>query len=305
MVVFFIFLVANVGGALTPLGDPPLFLGFLKGVPFFWTMEILPHMLLAALTLLAAYFLLDLYFYRREGAVTPAGGEKKSFSIEGWQNFLFLLGIIGAVLLSGVARWGEVSIFGVRLGVQDIVRDALLVAIIALSLAATPRRLRDENEFTWFPLKEVAILFAAIFLTMVPCLKMLQAGPRGALAFVTASLGEPVHYFWLAGFFSSFLDNAPTYLTFLNAAIGGFYPHAESVQAVGALVREHPVHLEAISAGAVFFGAFTYIGNAPNFMVRSIAEEAGTPMPGFFGFMLKYSLPVLLPVYVLVAVVFF
>jgi Na+/H+ antiporter NhaD/arsenite permease-like protein len=169
----------------------------------------------------------------------------------------------------------------------------------------TPTRLREANAFTWFPIKEVAILFMGIFLTMVPCLKILQAGTKGELAFIIYTVREPVHYFWMTGLLSSFLDNAPTYLTFLSTAMGGLYPGVADSQAVSMIVKENPLYLTAISAGAVFFGAVTYIGNAPNFMVRSIAEEAGTPMPSFFGYMLKYSLPILGLVFILITFVFF
>ncbi len=305
--VFFIFLVANVGGALTPLGDPPLFLGFLKGVPFFWTFALLRHMALVSLILLAVFFLLDTYFHKRERAWEKAPGVNGSgrLGIAGWQNFLYLAGILGAVLLSGFADWGKVYIMGVGLGGQDIIRDLIIISMAALSLLTTKAEVREENGFTWFPLKEVAILFAAIFITMAPCLVMLQAGEAGRLAFVARAVRGPAHYFWTTGIFSSFLDNAPTYLTFLNAATGELYPHAGAAEGVRALIAARPLYLEAISAGAVFFGAFTYIGNAPNFMVRTISEEAGVRMPGFFGYIFKYSLPILLPVYILITVLFF
>jgi Na+/H+ antiporter NhaD/arsenite permease-like protein len=207
--------------------------------------------------------------------------------------------------VSGLARWGEVSVLGIGMGLQDILRDALLLLISLVSLATTKKRIREENEFTWFPMKEVAILFAGIFLTMVPCLKILQAGSHGALAFLIEAVREPRHYFWVTGTLSSFLDNAPTYLTFLNTATGGLYTGVPSSQAIALLIKENPLYLEAISSSAVFFGAITYIGNAPNFMVRSIAEESGVPMPSFFGYMLKYSVAILVPVFVAVALIFF
>jgi Na+/H+ antiporter NhaD/arsenite permease-like protein len=315
MVVFFIFLVANIGGSLTPLGDPPLFLGFLRGVPFFWTFKLLPHAALAAGALLVLYFFMDSYFCRKEGFKYAGGpgpegeadeeGEEVPLGIEGGHNFILLAGIIGAVLMSGLAHWREVSILGVGMGLQDLLRDVALVLISLVSLATTKKRIREDNEFTWFPMKEVAILFAGIFLTMVPCLKILQAGSHGALAFLIGAVKEPHHYFWVTGSLSSFLDNAPTYLTFLNTATGGLYTGVPASQAVDLLIRENPLYLEAISASAVFFGAITYIGNAPNFMVRSIAEESGIPMPSFFGYMLRYSLVVLVPVFAAVALIFF
>ncbi len=306
MVVFFIFLVANIGGSLTPLGDPPLFLGFLRGVPFFWTFKILPHMVVAAVILLAIYFVIDSYFYKKEGIKNlPDNNTGEALRVEGAQNFIFLGGIIGAVLLSGIAKWGEVSIFGVHRGVQDIVRDGLLILMAILSMVFTKTQVREDNAFTWYPIQEVAILFMGIFLTMLPCLKILQAGAKGELAFIISAVREPVHYFWMTGALSSFLDNAPTYLTFLNTALGAFYPGVAETEAVKLLIKENPVYLMAISAGAVFYGAVTYIGNAPNFMVRSIAEESGTPMPSFFGYMIKYSLPILMPVFILITLIFF
>ena len=306
MVVFFIFLVANVGGSLTPLGDPPLFLGFLHGVSFFWTFNIFPHMLLVVIILLVIYFILDTYHYRKEGITAPEeDGVKEPIKLEGIYNFLFLGGVVGAVLMSGIVDWGEVNTLGVHRAVQDWVRDGLLILMGVLSLFATPIQIRDDNDFTWFPIIEVAYLFIGIFITMIPCLLILKAGSEGALAFLTNGVTQPLHYFWVTGGLSSFLDNAPTYLTFFNSALGAFYSGMSEAQAVPLLMTENSIYLKAISAGAVFFGACSYIGNAPNFMVRSISEEAGTPMPSFFGYILKYSLVFLIPVFVLVTFVFF
>ncbi len=306
MVIFFIFLVANIGGSLTPLGDPPLFLGFLHGVRFFWTFKILPHMLLVFLILLSAYFLMDTYFYKKEGLSGKAPEEKREpLRLDGYHNFLFLLGIIGAVLFSGLVDWGQVSTFGIHRAIQDWVRDGLLILMGILSLATTSVRVREDNDFTWFPIIEVAYLFIGIFITMIPCLLILKAGSKGALAALILSVQKPYHYFWVTGALSSFLDNAPTYLTFFNTAIGSFYAGIPESKAVAMLMDENAIYLAAISAGAVFFGACSYIGNAPNFMVRSISEEAGTPMPSFFGYILKYSLVFLIPSFVGVTLVFF
>lgn len=314
MVVFFIFLVANIGGALTPLGDPPLFLGFLHGVSFFWTMKISPHMLSIALFLMVVYFAMDSFFYKKEiSAVETRIGipdetmneEKVKLALAGTHNFLFLAGIVGAVLLSGMVDWGELNTFGVHRGVQDWLRDATLIIMGILSLLTTTAGIRQENEFTWFPIKEVAYLFIGIFVTMIPCLLILKAGQNGALAFLIFQVKEPVHYFWITGILSSFLDNAPTYLTFFNSALGTFYAGLPEAQAVPLLMTENSIYLKAISAGAVFFGACSYIGNAPNFMVRSIAEEAGTPMPSFFGYILKYALVFLVPGFIIITWVFF
>jgi Na+/H+ antiporter NhaD/arsenite permease-like protein len=225
--------------------------------------------------------------------------------LEGAHNFIFLAGVVGSVLMSGIVDWGDVNTLGVHRAVQDWVRDGLLIVMGILSLVATPIKLRDDNEFTWFPIIEVAYLFIGIFITMVPCLLILKAGSKGELAFLMNAVKDPFHYFWITGALSSFLDNAPTYLTFFNTALGSFYSGMTEAQAVPLLMGENAVYLKAISTGAVFFGACSYIGNAPNFMVRSISEEAGTPMPSFFGYMLKYSVVFLIPVFVVVTLVFF
>ncbi|MBN2326876.1 MAG: sodium:proton antiporter [Candidatus Omnitrophica bacterium] len=304
MVVFFIFLVANIGGSLTPLGDPPLFLGFLHGVPFFWTFKLLPHMLACSAVLLVLYFIVDWIMYQKEEN-RPVIEEKQPLRILGSYNFLFLAGVVGAVLMSGLADMGHLMVWKVHVTVQDLLRNVILVVLGIVSLKVTPRALRQENEFTWFPIAEVAYLFAGIFMTMIPCLAILKAGEHGAAASLVSAVNTPLHYFWITGLLSSFLDNAPTYLTFFTSVLGKFYPGMAEPEAVAALIKDHPIFLEAISAGAVFFGAMTYIGNAPNFMVRSIAEEAGIPMPSFFGYIFKYSLLILAPVFVLVTFIFF
>jgi Na+/H+ antiporter NhaD/arsenite permease-like protein len=306
MVVFFIFLIANVGGSLTPLGDPPLFLGFLHGVSFFWTFNILPHMLLVTIMLLVIYFILDTYHYRKEGVSAPEEDDaKQPLKLEGVHNFIFLAGIVGSVLMSGMVDWGEVNTLGVHRALQDWVRDALLIIMGILSLVTTKVSLREDNDFTWFPIVEVAYLFIGIFITMIPCLLILKAGSDGALAFLVNGVTLPFHYFWVTGGLSSFLDNAPTYLTFFNTALGSFYTGMAEADAVPLLMTENAIYLKAVSTGAVFFGACSYIGNAPNFMVRSISEEAGTPMPSFFGYIFRYSLIFLIPTFVVVNLVFF
>ena len=306
MVVFFIFLVANIGGSLTPLGDPPLFLGFLHGVTFFWTMKIIPQMALVSALLLTIYFFFDLYYYRKEQSTAPEEeGEKVPLKLDGVHNFIFLAGIVGAVLMSGVVDWGDVNLLGIHRAVQDWVRDFLLILMGVLSLLTTSVVVREDNEFSWFPIIEVAYLFIGIFITMIPCLLILKAGSEGALAFLIDAVQKPYHYFWITGALSSFLDNAPTYLTFFNTALGSFFAHLNEAQAVPLLMTEKAIYLEAVSAGAVFFGACSYIGNAPNFMVRSIAEESGTPMPSFFGYILRYSIIFLIPSFAVVTLVFF
>ena len=306
MVVFFIFLVANIGGSLTPLGDPPLFLGFLHGVSFFWTFKIMPHMATVAGLLLVIYFFLDLYYFRKEAGRVPADeAEKTPLKLVGVHNFIFLGGVIGAVLMSGMVDWGQVNVFGVHRGIQDWVRDGLLIVMGLLSMVTTAVEIREDNDFTWFPIIEVAYLFVGIFITMIPCLLILKAGANGQLAFLINAVKEPVHYFWVAGGLSGFLDNAPTYLTFFNTALGSHYPGMAEAQAVPLLMTDKSLYLKAISAGSVFFGACSYIGNAPNFMVRSISEEAGTPMPSFFGYILKYTVVFLLPSFAVVSLIFF
>jgi Na+/H+ antiporter NhaD/arsenite permease-like protein len=293
VVVFFIFIVSNVGGSLTPLGDPPLFLGFLQGVSFFWTVShLLPETAFMLAGLLGVFWLVDNWLYRREG-VTRADPTPDSprLGVEGAINLLPLAVAVGLVLMSGTWKPGIVfDLWGTPLPLQALVRDLGLVAVALASLWLTPAGVRAKNQFTWAPMQEVAKLFIAIFLTMVPVIAMLKAGPAGVFAplaaLLTGSDGQasPAAYFWLTGGLSSVLDNAPTYLAFFNLAGG----NAQQLMGEGAMV------LAAISGGAVFMGAMTYIGNAPNFMVKAIAEERGVKMPSFGGF-LVWSCAVMLP----------
>jgi Na+/H+ antiporter NhaD/arsenite permease-like protein len=303
IIVFFIFLVANIGGSLTPLGDPPLFLGFLHGVPFFWTMGLIKEMIFVVVILLAIFYVMDRIRAARDEA-PPDDGVKEPLRLYGWHNFFFLGGILGFVLISGLWDAGTVNILGVHEKVQNLVRDGGIVLMGLVSLWTTRREWRRENEFSWGPILEVAYLFAGIFMTIIPALAILRAGEAGALAGLIRSVREPWHYFWITGGLSAFLDNAPTYLTFFSTALGSFYPGVAEHVAVHQLIDEHNIYLVAISIGAVFMGACTYIGNAPNFMVKSIAEEAGIPMPSFFGYVVRWTLPVLVPVFVLVTFVF-
>jgi Na+/H+ antiporter NhaD/arsenite permease-like protein len=304
-VVFFIFLVSNIGGVLTPLGDPPLFLGFLHGVPFFWTLKLLPQMIFASFILLGMYFILDSFYYKKEDKLALKSMEIEPFKIEGSHNFIFLAGIIGVVLFSGMVKLGEINIFGIHQSLENLIRDAVLIIMGLSSLISTKKEIRQGNEFTWAPMLEVAYLFAGIFMTIIPALAILKAGENGALAFLIKSINTPAQYFWATGTLSSFLDNAPTYLTFLNSEIGKFYPGMPESQAVARLIVERIPYLAAVSAGAVFMGANTYIGNAPNFMVKSIAEEAGVNMPSFFGYMFKYSIPILVVLFIIMTFVFY
>ena len=310
IICFFIFLVANIGGALTPLGDPPLFLGFLHNVPFFWvTTSVLPHMLLATVILLALFFGIDRYFYGREETI-PHDDAPTPIRIEGLYNFLFLVGVIGIILVSGYWRPGHISVFGIEMHYQNLLRDGVIIILGLLSLYVTPQRLRKANDFSWGPILEVAKLFAGIFITIIPALAILKAGSHGALAWLVTSVNTPAHYFWASGGLSSFLDNAPTYLTFFNMSLGRLGLSEAMIPAAlaagtAAANPQFISYLIAISAGSVFMGANTYIGNAPNFMVKSIAEEAGVKMPSFFGYMFKYSIPILIPVFIIVTYVFF
>ena len=303
-VVFFIFLVSNMGGLLTPLGDPPLFLGFLNGVPFFWTLRLWPQFLVLSGLLLLLYFGLDSRFYRREEAARGAPAPREPLRLDGLVNLPLLLGILASVLLSGSVHLRPVRLLGLELEAQDLLRDAALIALGLASLRLTPRALRAANQFSYGPMREVASLFAGIFATMIPALAILLAGDRGPLAAFTRAVDAPAEYFWITGAFSSILDNAPTYLTFLSAALGKFYPGVEVHEAVHQLIAERGQVLVAISCGAVFMGANTYIGNAPNFMVRSIAEERGVAMPSFLGYILRWSLPILVPSFVLLTLLF-
>ena len=304
-VVFFIFLVSNIGGVLTPLGDPPLFLGFLHGVPFFWTLKILSQMVFAGFILLGMYFILDSFYYKKEDKPALQSPEMEPLKIEGAHNFIFLAGIIAAVLFSGNIKLGEVNFFGIHQSIANLIKDAVLIIMGFLSLIFTKLEVRQGNEFSWAPILEVAYLFAGIFMTIIPALAILKAGENGALAFLIKLINTPAHYFWASGVLSSFLDNAPTYLTFFNSAIGKFYPGMPETQAVARLIVEKIPYLTAVSAGAVFMGANTYIGNAPNFMVKSIAEEAGVKMPSFFGYMFKYSIPILVVLFIIMTFIFF
>ncbi len=301
VVVFFIFIVSNVGGALTPLGDPPLFLGFLQGVSFFWTVgHLLPETAFLVASLLGVFWLIDSHYYRKEGVTrsdpTP---DTPSLGLEGLVNLWPLSVAIGLVLMSGIWKPGIVfDILGTPLALQSLLRDLGLIGVIVWSLAVTPPGAREKNQFSWAPMQEVAKLFAAIFLTMVPVLAMLKAAEAGPFAALARALtgvdGQPSAwaYFWLSGSLSAVLDNAPTYLAFFNLAGGD----------ATTLMTTRASTLAAISAGSVFLGAMSYIGNAPNFMVKAIAEDRGVQMPSFVGY-LAWSCGVLLPLLFVMALI--
>ncbi|CAG9176104.1 sodium:proton antiporter [Cupriavidus pinatubonensis] len=306
VVVFFIFLVANAGGALTPLGDPPLFLGFLQGVDFFWTMRnILPETLFLCAALLAIFYLIDRHYFLNKEEALPERSDPtpdtRGIRIEGKINFVLLLAVVGLVLMSGLWKPGiSFDVLGTEVPLQAAVRDVLLVVVAIVSLLVTPHTARSGNEFGWEPILEVGKLFAGIFLTIIPVIAMLKAGTDGAFAVVVRAVsdanGQPVDsmYFWATGILSSFLDNAPTYLVFFNTAGGD----------AATLMTRDASTLAAISAGAVFMGANTYIGNAPNLMVKAIAENRGLRMPSFFGYML-WSGSILLPLFLVMTFLFF
>ena len=304
VVVFFIFIVSNAGGSLTPLGDPPLFLGFLKGVDFFWTVShIFPETLFLVGSLLAIFYALDMWFYHQREEVKPLDPtpDTRSIGFDGAANFWLLGGVAGLVLLSGLWKSPVVfNIAGTDVGLPGVVRDAGLLAITLLSLKITSAKVHEDNQFSWGPMLEVAKLFAGIFLTIIPVIAMLKAGTDGPFGAVVSAVTRadgspnPAMYFWATGLLSSFLDNAPTYLVFFNTAGGD--PQALMTTFAGTLA--------AISAGAVFMGANTYIGNAPNLMVKAIAEDRGVNMPSFFGYML-WSCGVLIPLLIIMTFIWF
>jgi Na+/H+ antiporter NhaD/arsenite permease-like protein len=299
-VVFFIFMVSNIGGSLTPLGDPPLFLGYLKGVPFEWTFKLIPEMITAIAILSVIYFIWDTNAYAKEDAsLKIAKSNAEPLSLVGGLNFLWLLGIIfcaaflNAKFIPKYLTFIQPDDHG-SIGLWGFIREAGMLVFILLSKVTSDPKFREENKFTWHPIQEVAYLFIGIFITMVPALVLLQAnGPA-----IGEIVKEPWHFFWATGIFSSVLDNAPTYVVFL-----------EMVQAtksidIPTLIASNELFLKAIAVGAVFMGANTYIGNAPNFMVKSVAEETGVPMPSFGGY-LVYSLGILVPIFVVLTFIFF
>ena len=308
VVIFFIFLVANIGGGLTPLGDPPLFLGFLKGVDFLWTVQhMLPPVLISAAVLLTVFYLLDSKYFAQAGEILPRDPSPDSppekIKLMGKWNFLLLGGVVTAVMMSGIWQPAHpgFEILGTHYALPNLARDLILVALAVTSLAITPKQVRAGNEFNWGPIAEVGKLFLGIFITIAPVLAMLQAGEHGAFAplisLVHDASGNPINtmYFWMTGMLSAFLDNAPTYLVFFNMAGGDAHT----------LMNGHLFHtLLAVSMGSVFMGALSYIGNAPNFMVKAIAEQRKVPMPGFFGYM-AWSFGILVPLFILHTLIFF
>jgi Na+/H+ antiporter NhaD/arsenite permease-like protein len=297
--------VSNIGGAMSPLGDPPLFLGFLRGVEFFWpTVHLALPTALVSIVLLALYYSIDSALYRHEVAIGRSCPfpplRDRGIVIDGGGNLALMGCVLLAVLASGsIDLGGKLRVLGVDLDIDGLIRDVVLIGICVLSLRMTPRRVRVAAGFSWGPMAEVARLFAGIFVTIIAPLAILQAGHDGALSTVMASLtdqGRPIDamFFWVTGTLSGVLDNAPTYLVFFNIAGGD----------VAELTGPLATTLAAISAGAVYMGALTYIGNAPNLMVKSIVEAHGVRMPSFFGYM-AWSIGILVPVFALTTLIFF
>lgn len=308
IMVFFIFLVSNIGGCLTPVGDPPLLMGFMRGIPFFWSLSLLPIFALNVVILLTVFFILDKRAYRKdlsEGLRPEINLDKKLIHLNGAHNIIFLVMIVGAVILSGVlpslpmfidaeGAVKGIHILGeVTLSYSSIIEIIIILLAAYLSFKTTKKQVRLDNHFSWSAIQEVAILFIGIFITMIPALLILKA--KGA----ELGLDQPYQLFWTTGALSSFLDNTPTYLVFLTTA-GSIGATTGIATTLGTVTTKM---LTAVSCGAVFMGANTYIGNAPNFMVRSIAEENGIRMPSFFGYML-WSVSFLIPLFLIDMLVF-
>lgn len=306
IVIFFIFLVSNIGGCLTPVGDPPLLMGFNNGVGFFWSLNLLPVMLLNVVILLTLFFIIDNNAYKKDvadGLKPETGEEKKKLHLAGAHNIIFMIVIVAAVILSGVLPQ-QVPFFAkgihfygeVELSYASILEMVMILAAAFLSFHTTKKEVREENHFTWDAIQEVAVLFIGIFITMIPALLILKA--RGS----ELGIEKPWQFFWMTGFLSSFLDNTPTYLVFFTTAVHSALTGGTMVKVLDGTIPK--IFLMAISCGAVFMGANTYIGNAPNFMVRSIAEENGIKMPSFFGYM-AWSVSCLIPVFIIDTLIFF
>ena len=309
IMIFFIFMVSNMGGCLTPIGDPPLLMGFMRGVPFFWSLHLFPVLLFNMVILLFIFYHLDKRNYRKdiaEGRKPDISKPGTEFRIDGLHNIIFLIMIVAAVILSGVlpgmpafqdeaGNVRGIHIFGeVSLSFPSLIEIVLILLAAFLSFKTTKKEIRTRNHFTWGAIQEVAVLFIGIFITMQPALMLLKAvGPN-------LGLTEPAQMFWATGALSSFLDNTPTYLVFLTTA--GTLGFTSGISTTLGTLPEKM--LSAISCGAVFMGANTYIGNAPNFMVKSISDENGVNMPSFFGYML-WSVSILIPVFIIDMLVFF
>ena len=303
IVVLFIFIVSNCGGLLTPLGDPPLFLGFLKGVPFEWTLQLWQQWLLVNVCLLAIFMIWDQVVFNQEekyraGSQLEEVMKHEPIGIQGALNFVFLAGIVVTIYLTGRLTKGDPRYWGIS--------EAVMVVIALAAYFTTAKENRENNKFTFAPIIEVAVLFIGIFITMAPALQILNSWGQGERLVMGRGFGmdQPWHFFWASGMLSSFLDNAPTYLTFAATACGIEKIAVDDTPYLAKLVDAAPQLLAAVSCGSVFMGANTYIGNGPNFMVKAIAEENGVKMPSFFGYM-AYSGCILIPIFIVVTLFFF
>jgi len=305
-IIFFIFIVANIAGSLTPIGNPPLLMGFISKVPFFWPISrLITPTLVSCLILLVVYYLIDSYFYTKE-IERPEPKTHKALSLTGGWNFLLLIGVIGAVLISSQDLGTAFTFIQVPMPTGELIEILAMIAITLFSIKITRKETREANLFTWHPIIEVGKIFAAIFICMAPLIAMLRAGTDGPLKFIIDSLstnGQPVNYmyYWLSGTLSACLDSAPAYLVFFHTAAApaaalGMAPHTFMTDVM-------PTTLIAITMGASFMGAITYIGNAPNMMIQAIAEDDGIKMPSFFGYMI-WSVCILVPLFILMQLLF-
>ena len=289
-ILFFIALVCNCGGLLTPLGDPPLFMMYLRGAPFTWFLELTPQWLITNMVLLFVYFAVDGYFWKKETDTTRQQclSETASIEVKGRLNFLWLAGVVLAIALINPNTMPSLK----NGHYTGFVREGVILLMVFFSLAFTPRITRISNGFTWHPINEVAALFLGIFVTMVPCLIYLERNAH------SLNMSNPAAFYYLTGLLSSFLDNTPTAVTFHSLASGLSLQAPEMVASIPSSL------MKAICAGSVFFGAMTYIGNGPNFMVKTIAEHQNVKMPHFFEYIFRFALPALLPVFILVQLLF-
>ena len=292
-IIFFIFTVSNVGGALTPIGDPPLFLGFLKGVEFFWVVQHVWYIWLPTIIAITAiFYFIDL---RNKNSNNQEISYSNKIEFSGMKNVVYLLIIVISVFLDpAVISWVP-SLDPLPFGIREII----MFSVVYLSYKTADKEILKANEFDFEPIKEVAYLFIGIFATMIPALQLIAH-----MAHAKGDILTPGIFYWSTGVLSAFLDNAPTYLNFLSAALGKFNLEM-TTEGVFKLQNSYPIYLSAISVGAVFFGAMTYIGNGPNFMVKSISERSGIKMPSFFGYLIKYSLPILIPIFIIVWLLFY
>ena len=294
-IVFFIFLVSNIGGALTPIGDPPLFLGFLRGVEFFWVIGHVWYIWIPTLLVVTAIFI---FIDSRNIVEQRESDENYSGKIEfkGMKNVIYLLVIVISVFIDPAVLSWVPSFSPLPFGIREII----MFSMVVIAYRTADEEILKANEFNFEPIREVSYLFVGIFATMIPALQL--------ISYEASVLGEkltPGIFYWATGVLSSFLDNAPTYLNFLSAALGKYGMDVTIASEVSGFANLHPIYLSAISAAAVFFGAMTYIGNGPNFMVKSISERSGIKMPSFFGYMIKYSIPILIPIFTIVWLVFY